>query len=150
MVRSAKSALIAAALFAASGAQASSCADQVKHSAWALAACLRDDALWRHLQAFAAIANAHPDALGHGNRDTFTPGYAASVDYVARTMREAGYQVTIAPYDLHGRTDYNVIAESRFGDPNHIVVLDAHLDSIFGAGILDNASGSATILEIAR
>jgi Zn-dependent M28 family amino/carboxypeptidase len=45
--------------------------------------------------------------------------------------------------------DYNVIADSRFGDPNKIVVVDAHLDSIYGAGMLDNASGSATILEIA-
>jgi hypothetical protein len=45
--------------------------------------------------------------------------------------------------------DYNVIAESKGGDPNHVVVVDAHLDAIFGAGMLDNASGSATILEIA-
>lgn len=48
------------------------------------------------------------------------------------------------------RLDYNVIADSPFGDPNHVVVVDAHLDAIFGAGILDNASGSATILEVAR
>lgn len=45
--------------------------------------------------------------------------------------------------------DYNLIADSRFGDPNHVVVVDAHLDSIYGAGMLDNASGSATILEVA-
>jgi hypothetical protein len=47
------------------------------------------------------------------------------------------------------RADYNVIADSPFGDPNHVVVLDAHLDAIYGAGILDNGSGSATILEVA-
>ena len=41
----------------------------------------------------------------------------------------------------------NVIAESKGGDPNHVLVVDAHLDAIFGAGMLDNASGSATILE---
>ncbi|MEO8926916.1 MAG: M28 family peptidase [Caulobacteraceae bacterium] len=45
--------------------------------------------------------------------------------------------------------DYNLIADSPFGDPNHVVVVDAHLDAIYGAGILDNASGSATILEVA-
>jgi hypothetical protein len=45
--------------------------------------------------------------------------------------------------------DYNVIADSRFGDPNHVVVIDAHLDSIYGAGMLDNASGSTTILDVA-
>jgi hypothetical protein len=30
------------------------------------------------------------------------------------------------------------------------VVVDAHLDAIYGAGMLDNASGSATILDIAQ
>jgi hypothetical protein len=47
------------------------------------------------------------------------------------------------------RPDYNLIAESPYGDPDHVVVVDAHLDAIYGAGMLDNASGSATILEIA-
>lgn len=47
------------------------------------------------------------------------------------------------------RLDYNLIADSPYGDTNHVVVVDAHLDAIYGAGMLDNASGSATILEIA-
>jgi hypothetical protein len=46
--------------------------------------------------------------------------------------------------------DYNVIAESKGGNPNHVLVVDAHLDAIFGAGMLDNASGSATIPDIAQ
>lgn len=46
--------------------------------------------------------------------------------------------------------DYNVIADSKGGDPNHVVVVDAHLDAIFGEGMLDNGSGSATILDIAQ
>jgi hypothetical protein len=57
--------------------------------------------------------------------------------------------------DIHviqdpNRTDYNVIAESKGGDPNHVLVVDAHLDAIFGAGMLDNGSGSVTILNIAE
>jgi Peptidase family M28/PA domain len=48
------------------------------------------------------------------------------------------------------RTDWNVIADSKGGNKNHVVVVDAHLDAIFGAGMLDNASGSATILDIAK
>jgi hypothetical protein len=48
------------------------------------------------------------------------------------------------------REDYNVIADSRGGDPNHVLVVDAHLDAIYGAGMLDNGSGSATILDIAQ
>jgi hypothetical protein len=46
--------------------------------------------------------------------------------------------------------DYNVIAESKGGSSNHVVVVDAHLDAIYGAGMLDNASGSATILDVAQ
>ncbi|HEX6789108.1 MAG TPA: M28 family peptidase [Gaiellaceae bacterium] len=48
------------------------------------------------------------------------------------------------------RADFNLIADSKGGDKNHVVVVDAHLDAIYGAGMLDNASGSATILDIAR
>jgi Zn-dependent M28 family amino/carboxypeptidase len=55
-------------------------------------------------------------------------------------------QVIIRP----NADDYNLIAESKGGDKNHVLVVDAHLDAIFGAGMLDNASGSATILDIAQ
>jgi hypothetical protein len=47
-------------------------------------------------------------------------------------------------------TQENVIAESRFGDPNHVVMAGAHLDSVQqGPGINDNGSGSSAILEVA-
>jgi hypothetical protein len=142
--------------------------------------CIQPSSLWSHLAQFQRISDEHKGPDGHGNRDTGTAGYKASVDYVAKLMRQAGYHVTIQPYQINAsditRTpkfsmpdqgyaltrywlaaqpsdqpivDYNLIAESRFGDPNHVVVVDAHLDSIFGAGMLDNASGSTTILEIA-
>jgi Zn-dependent M28 family amino/carboxypeptidase len=50
------------------------------------------------------------------------------------------------------RQTYNVLAETdKKGDPNDVVVVGAHLDSVVpGPGINDNGSGSATILEIAR
>jgi Zn-dependent M28 family amino/carboxypeptidase len=49
------------------------------------------------------------------------------------------------------RTTRNVIAESRGGDPAHVVMLGAHLDSVAsGPGINDNASGAAAILELAE
>jgi hypothetical protein len=47
------------------------------------------------------------------------------------------------------RPDWNVIADSKGGDKNHTVVIDAHLDAIYGAGMLDNGSGSMSILDIA-
>jgi Zn-dependent M28 family amino/carboxypeptidase len=49
------------------------------------------------------------------------------------------------------RTTRNVIAETPGGDPNHVIVMGAHLDSVSrGPGINDNGSGSATILEVAE
>ena len=45
----------------------------------------------------------------------------------------------------------NVIAETRGGDPNKVIVVGAHLDSVgTGPGSNDNGSGSAAILEIAE
>jgi Zn-dependent M28 family amino/carboxypeptidase len=50
-----------------------------------------------------------------------------------------------------GRPTYNVIAETRKGDPDNVVMSGAHLDSVeAGPGINDNASGSAALLEIAE
>jgi Zn-dependent M28 family amino/carboxypeptidase len=49
------------------------------------------------------------------------------------------------------RTTRNIIAETAGGDPNNVVVVGAHLDSVpRGAGINDNGSGSAGILEVAE
>jgi hypothetical protein len=292
------------------------CANRVNNTARKLLPCIRTADLWRHMQAFQAIADANPGPDGHPSRNSGEPGYKASADYVARLMRNAGYDVTIQAYKFFyfaytglptfrevspashdftvvtdwnpgqstgstaavlqpaggivipptpapssssgcsagdfngfvpgrvaliqrgtcgfgtkvlnaqaagasgvivfnegnpGRTgvltgslsdadgnrivptipvaftsfatgsdllnqynqavqegtalpsmditiratvnpnaeDYNVIADSKGGDPNHVVVVDAHLDAIFGAGMLDNASGSVTILDIA-
>ena len=68
---------------------------------------------------------------------------------------QAGTALPVMNLSIQGivdpnRDDYNVIAESKGGNKNHVVVVDAHLDAIYGAGMLDNASGSATILEIAQ
>lgn len=293
------------------------CDFQVNNTPSKLVNCIKKDDLWNHMKAFQAIADANPGPDGMPSRNSGEPGYKASVDYVAKVMRKAGYDVTIQPYkffyyaytarpvlrevsptshdyvladewnpgqstgsttaDLQpaggivvpptptpssasgctmddfssfvkGRIaliqrgtcnygqkvlnaqaagasgvvifnegnpdrtsvvvgsltdalgnrivptipvaftsfdignnllteyqqstqagtappvmnigiqaivnpnadDYNVIAESKGGDPNHTLVVDAHLDAIYGAGMLDNASGSATILDIAQ
>ena len=48
-------------------------------------------------------------------------------------------------------TEFNVIADSRKGDPSRTIVVGAHLDSVeAGPGINDNGSGSSSILEIAE
>jgi Zn-dependent M28 family amino/carboxypeptidase len=48
------------------------------------------------------------------------------------------------------RQTFNVIAETKTGRADNVVMLGAHLDSVqSGPGINDNGSGSATILETA-
>jgi len=301
-------------LSAASNASAitsAQCDAQVNDTPSKLLPCIQTKDLWKHMQAFQAIADANPGPDGHPSRNSGEPGYKASADYVAAAMKAAGYDVTLQPYtipyfafrgtpsfrevsptphdyvfnvewgpgastgsataalqpvggivlpptptqssasgcaasDFSGfvpgrialiqrgtcffddkvanaqaagasgviifnegnpgrtdlligslsnaptipvafttfdagnslynqyqqavqlgaplptmsitidgivdpaRTDWNVIAESKGGDKNHVVVVDAHLDAIYGAGMLDNASGSATILDIAQ
>ena len=68
--------------------------------------------------------------------------------YVKKTPAVMSLSID-ADYNLNA-DDWNVIADSKGGDPNHTVVIDAHLDAIYGAGMLDNASGSVTILDLAR
>ncbi len=268
------------------------CQSRVNDTAAKLEQCITRAWLWRRLAHFQTIADENPGTLGHANRDTGTPGYAASATSVAGLMQRAGYTVTVQKYryrkvehlgtprlrtashsytfgqdwfaapqsadgnvtaaveaplgdgtgcstrgfarftrhdvaviergdcsfdaqvanaraagadavvlysDTPGevayearlvdpagipvagvvtyadgrsllrrqasgapqiahveirsqaksRVDYNVIADSPYGDASRIVVIDGHLDSIFGAGMLDNASGSTTILEVA-
>jgi Zn-dependent M28 family amino/carboxypeptidase len=288
------------------------CDARVNDTPSKLVECVQTADLWNHMKAFQKIADQNPAPDGHPSRNSGEPGYRASVDYVARLMQQAGYDVTIQPYkflyyaytgiptftevsptphtytlnddwgpgqstgtanaaiqpaggivipptatssstsgctsaDFSGftsgrialiqrggcnfgvkvqnaqaagaagviifnegnpgrtdlligslvdaagnpivptipvafttfaggaslldqyqngtppvmsisiqaivdpnRDDWNVIAESKGGDKNHVVVVDAHLDAIYGAGMLDNASGSATILDIAQ
>jgi aminopeptidase Y len=48
------------------------------------------------------------------------------------------------------RTTWNILAESRKGDPGKVVMGGAHLDSVVpGPGINDNGSGTAALLEVA-
>eukprot|EP00128_Syssomonas_multiformis_P014166 Colp12_sorted_trinity150504_noHs@564 len=47
-------------------------------------------------------------------------------------------------------TTFNVLAETRNGDEDNVVMIGAHLDGVpEGPGINDNGSGSASVLEIA-
>ncbi|HKW45505.1 MAG TPA: M28 family peptidase [Candidatus Eremiobacteraceae bacterium] len=270
--------------------QAAPCGQRVNDTLPKIDACMTQASLWQELSQFQRISDANKGPDGHGNRDTGTPGYEASVDYVARLMQRAGYTVTLQPFSYDAATmsgtpqfetahsvyvlhrdwfiarrsgsgavtamaeppsrsgdgcavsdfagftrgriallgrgpcavdrqvanaqaagagavilytaeggpheirlnspvgipvigfasgavgadllrqyrsrapatvhidiqmrhrrsvDYNVVADSPFGDPNHVVVIEGHLDSIYGAGMLDNASGSVSILGTA-
>lgn len=81
----------------------------------------------------------------------FTP-YAVGAQLFGQYAPGSGPVLTVDVklIDDPNRSDWNVIADSKGGDPNNVLVVDAHLDAIYGAGMLDNASGSATILDIAQ
>ncbi|MFF8769341.1 M28 family metallopeptidase [Kitasatospora sp. NPDC015120] len=72
----------------------------------------------------------------------------------ALAARAAAGPVTVAldiRTHMEKRTTWNVIAETRGGDPANTVVIGSHLDSVLaGPGINDNGSGSAGILEVAK
>jgi Zn-dependent M28 family amino/carboxypeptidase len=79
---------------------------------------------------------------------------------ISSALGQALYnQAQSGPVSLHvevdatttPHTEFNVIADSRRGDPNRTIVVGAHLDSVeAGPGINDNGSGSSGILEIAE
>ncbi|HEX8080690.1 MAG TPA: M28 family peptidase, partial [Jatrophihabitans sp.] len=89
-----------------------------------------------------------------GNRRSTTAGYTASVTYVYDKLVAAGYSV-VKQTCTSGCTlnsGPNVIANwpNGGGDPNQVVMMGAHLDSVSaGAGANDNASGSSMLLEVA-
>ena len=61
----------------------------------------------------------------------------------------AGFTTSVQSFHV-GADDYNLIADWPGGDPNHVVMIGAHLDWVTaGPGINDNGSGSAGILEVA-
>src|SRR5216683_3984813 len=74
------------------------CETQVNDTPSKLLPCIQTDDLWNHMKAFQAIADANPGPDGMPSRNSGEPGYKASADYVAKLMKEAGYDVTIQTY----------------------------------------------------
>jgi hypothetical protein len=94
----------AAALAVPAGAGAVSsrgCDERVNDTPQKLVPCIRTGDLWAHMRNFQAIADQHPGMDGHPSRNSGEDGYKASVDYVARVMRAAGYNVTIQTYKFY-------------------------------------------------
>ncbi|MFB6564929.1 MULTISPECIES: M28 family metallopeptidase [unclassified Streptomyces] len=98
-----------------------------------------------HLSQLSTIA-----ANNGGNRAHGRAGYKASIDYVKGKLDAAGFTTTLQTFTSSGATGYNLIADWPGGDPNSVLMAGAHLDSVTsGAGINDNGSGSAAVLETA-
>ncbi|MBL1289877.1 M28 family peptidase [Streptomyces sp. For3] len=98
-----------------------------------------------HLTQLQSIATANSGNRAHGRA-----GYKASVDYVKAKLDAAGYTTALQQFTSGGATGYNLIADWPGGDPNKVLMAGSHLDSVTsGAGINDNGSGSAAVLETA-
>ncbi|MGW3405267.1 M28 family metallopeptidase, partial [Streptomyces zhihengii] len=98
-----------------------------------------------HLTQFQSIATANGGNRAHGR-----PGYKASIDYVKAKLDAAGFTTTVQQFTSSGATGYNLIADWPGGDTGQTLMAGAHLDSVSsGAGINDNGSGSAAVLETA-
>ena len=71
--------------------------------------------------------------------------------YAATQAGPVTVHVVTSTENVPVATTSNVIAETKGGDPNKVLVVGAHLDSVTkGPGINDNGSGSATLLETAE
>ena len=97
-----------------------------------------------------------------GPRDAASPAYARAADWVGGQLRAAGYDVREQAFDLPAGVSWgvrvpagrpvNVIADPPGFDPSRPhVVIGAHLDTVpQSPGAEDNASGVATMIELAR
>ncbi|AYC39286.1 aminopeptidase S [Streptomyces sp. BK205] len=98
-----------------------------------------------HLTQLQSIATANGGNRAHGRA-----GYRASLDYVKAKLDAAGFTTTVQQFTSSSRTGYNLIADWPGGDTNQVIMSGSHLDSVTaGAGINDNGSGSAAVLETA-
>lgn len=85
-----------------------------------------------------------------------TPGLAIPVVFatfaVGNALAAAHNPIVRVKVDFTSdtRSAWNVFAESEDGNPRNVVMAGAHLDSVQdGAGVNDNGSGSAALLEVA-
>lgn len=96
-----------------------------------------------------------------GSLGTFDPvafrpsGFISQADGEALATRIRAGETVNAFFKLKAtvedRKSWNIIAETKGGDKNNIIVIGAHLDSVqAGPGINDDGSGSTVVLEVLK
>ena len=103
----------------------------------------------------AVIYNNAPGELNGTLGSDFTgnlPVVSVTQELGQQLASTSGLELRVKTSTFRGMaTTSNVLAESKFGNPDNVVMAGAHLDSVSaGPGINDNGSGSATILEVAE
>lgn len=99
----------------------------------------------------AVISNNVPGPLTNVTITTPGPIPVGGVSQADGTTlaTQAGNAATVEmDYEIQTRTSTNVIAETRTGKRDNVVMAGAHLDAVY-AGINDNGSGSAALLDVA-
>ncbi|CAG8980597.1 hypothetical protein HYALB_00013747 [Hymenoscyphus albidus] len=92
--------------------------------------------------------------LSAPNPAQFVPGgFINRSDGLALVQRLSANETIIASFQqtqlIENKITRNVIAETKGGDPNNVIMIGAHLDSVqAGPGINDDGSGTSLILEL--
>ena len=81
-------------------APAHACDNRSNNTYEKLLGCMTVEGVREHQAAFQAIADNSDDPVYPGTRAAGTDGYAASVEYVAGLLRDAGYEVTLDPVEI--------------------------------------------------
>ena len=95
-------------------------------------------------------------ANGIGSRPAGTAAERAAASFLAEQFEAMGYAVEVVPFNYSVRAgsgrSQNVIAYDPNEDPSlPLVIIGGHYDSVpAGPGANDNASGTATVVEVAR
>lgn len=104
LVPAASVALVASSLLLPSPATAApardACDNRNNNTYAKLLGCVTLDGVRAHQAALQEIADASQDPSYPGSRAAGTEGYADSVDYVAGLLEDAGYEVTLDPFDF--------------------------------------------------
>ena len=71
--------------------------------------------------------------------------------YIIQEFESLGYQVELQAYQVLEKTVENIIVTKRGNEkPDEQVIVGAHYDTCYNPGADDNASGVASLLELAR
>ncbi|MBI5154547.1 M28 family peptidase, partial [Candidatus Poribacteria bacterium] len=96
------------------------------------------------------------DALaGFGSRSIYAAGVASARDYIKAEFEALGLTVTTPSFSVQGTPAYNVVGKLEGSAyPGEFLVVGAHYDSRPysgpAPGAEDNASGTASVIEMAR
>lgn len=110
-----------------------------------------------HFSAGRAMAHLRALAVQIGPRPKGSAAERAAFEYCAAKLRGAGWRVRLQKriaLPTPGQTTWNLGAEAPGGSGKGLLILGAHVDSAGwrdgSRGAVDNASGVATLLELAR